>query len=162
MSDRRVVPVGLKVGAIGGAVSGAVALLNMLPGPYFCLACIILILYLLTFLGSGVLAAYWLPPPKNVAVGARAGAIAGAVAGFSGGVVNTIIVVVRSALGEKLLAETQVGQLVDMGFHSGLLDFLLGPIGSGVVGTACCVGGLVIAAALGAMGGVILAAVERD
>jgi hypothetical protein len=161
MSDGGVVPVGLKVGAIGGVVAGAIALLNMLPGLQLCLACIILILYFLTFLGSGVLAAYWLPPSKNAAMGARAGAIAGTIAGVSGGVVNTIITVARSALGEKLLTEAQVSQLVDIGFGAELLDFLVSPVGSGAAGTACCTGSLVIAAALGALGGFIMAAVER-
>jgi hypothetical protein len=143
-------------------VAGAVALLNMLSDLHFCLTCIIFMLYFLTFLGSGVLAAYWLPPLRNVAMGARAGAIAGTIAGFSGGVVNVIITVVRSILGEKFLTETQTSQLVDMGFDSDLLDFLFSPVGSGVTGTVCCAGGLVVAAALGAIGGFILAAVEKS
>jgi hypothetical protein len=162
MSDGGVVPVGLKVGAIGGAVSAAVALLSMLSGLHFCLTCIILMLYVLTFLGSGVLAAYWLSPTRSVATGARAGAIAGTVAGFSGGFVNTVIAVVRSALGEKFLTEAQANRLANMGFDSGVLDFIFSPVGSGFAGTVCCAGGLVIAAALGAIGGFILAALAKS
>lgn len=161
MLDDGLVRVGLRVGAIGGAVAGAVALLNMLPGLQLCLTCTLLVLYLATFTGSGLLAAYWLTPPRNAGAGFRVGAIAGAVAGLGGGIVNVIVAVVRSALGDKFLTDSQTDSLVNAGLDPQVLKFLTGPLGSGITGSVCCLGGLVIAALLGAVGGVILTALVR-
>jgi hypothetical protein len=155
---------GLKAGAVGAVVIVVLNLIGLIP----CVGCITCILGLLAYVGAGALAAYWLPPVRTAGDSAGAGAIAGVVAGIVGGIVNMIISAVRFAIsGGPEAAMRQMGQLppevMSQLYDAGVDPALFASIG-GVLGlsAACCVIGFILAALLGAVGGVIFAAVKPE
>jgi hypothetical protein len=154
----------LKAGAIGGAAAIVVALIGLIP----CVGCIGPILGILVYLGAGALAAYWLPVPREMGSAAGAGAIAAVIAGLIGGIFGMIISALRFAISggaqamSQLPPETmqQLGNLgIDPGTIAAMTTSIVGVLG---VGAVCCLIGLVIAAILGAIGGVVFAAVKKD
>jgi hypothetical protein len=155
---------GLKAGAVGAGVIIVLNLIGLIP----CVGCIAGILGLLAYVGAGALAAYWLPPVRTAGEGAGAGAIAGVVAGIVGGIVNIIIAALRFVIsGGPGAAMRQMGQVppevMRQLYDAGLDPRLFASIG-GVIGLSavCCVFGFVLAAILGAIGGIIFAAVKPD
>jgi hypothetical protein len=150
----------LKAGAIGGAVAVVVSLISLIP----CVGCVSFILSILVYLGTGALAAYWLPAPRETGSAAGAGAIAAVIAGFIGGAINAIIAAIQVAItgSAQMLSQIppeQLQQLQDAGIDPSLLVGIPGVL---ICGSGCCLVGLIIAAALGAIGGVVLTAVKKD
>jgi hypothetical protein len=155
---------GLKAGAVGAVVIVVLNLMGLIP----CVGCITCILGLLAYVGAGALAAYWLPPTRTAGDGAGAGAIAGVVAGIVGGIVNSIIAAIQFAIsGGPGTMMSQMRQLppevMDPLYQAGVDPALFASIG-GVIGVSavCCVIGFILAAVLGAIGGVIFAAAKPE
>lgn len=155
---------GLKAGAVGAGVMVILNLIGLIP----CAGCVVCILGLLAYVGTGALAAYWLPPVRTAGGGAGAGAIAGVVAGIVGGIVNMIVAAFQFAIsGGPGAMMRQMRQLppevIDQLYQAGVDPSIFASIG-GVIGVsaACCVLGFVLSALLGAIGGVIFAAVKPE
>jgi len=151
----------LKAGLVGAGVAAVLSLLGLVP----CLGCLAGILGLVWYVGVGILAGYWLQPPRTAGAGAGAGAIAGLITAAVGGVVNMIVGVIQfsiaggpSAVLSQLPPE-MLSQLRDAGVDPGLFASTGGVLG---IGAVCCMFGLVLAAMLGAIGGAILAAAKPD
>jgi hypothetical protein len=148
----------LKAGLIGAAVIVVLNFVELIPGAVCCtwlpewvmLGCV------------GALAAYWMTPPRTAGPAAGQGALAGLVAAAIGGVVGVFLAVASSALFGAAQALSQVPpEFLREMQRSGIdPDLFLGPIGAGVFSTICCTIGLAIAAGLGALGGVIFAAIR--
>ncbi|MBI1880185.1 MAG: hypothetical protein HYR94_18520 [Chloroflexi bacterium] len=143
----------LKAGGIGAGVLIVLNILGLIP----CVGCITLILSLAAYVGVGVLAARWLPPPRDGASGAKNGAAAALVAGIVSGLVNMVIAGIQFAIsGTSQLTEAinnlppeQAQALADAGISPAALGIgaVLG------IGFGCCLLGMLIAAGLGAAGG---------
>jgi hypothetical protein len=136
-----------------------------------CVGCITCILGLLVYVGAGALAAYWLPPVRTAGEGAGAGAIAGVVAGIASGIVNMIIAAAQFAIsggtGAMMRQMRQIPpdvmrQLGEIGVDPSLFAGGAGIAGVVGVSSACCVLGFILAAILGAIGGVIFAAAKPE
>jgi len=150
----------LKAGLIGALILIVLNLIGLVP----VLGCITGILGLVAYVGAGVMAAAWTPPPRTAGKGAGQGALAALIAGLGGGIVSLVIGVVRAAGGGAAQAISQIPpqalqQLQDAGIPA---DFLLGGVGATIIGSVCCLTGVVIAAALGAIGGAIYAATKPN
>jgi len=158
--------VGLKAGAVG---AGAVIVLNLM-GLIPCVGCFTCILGLLAYVGAGALAAYWLPPVRTAGESASAGAIAGVVAGIVGGIVNMMIAALQFTIsGGSRAMMRQMGQLppeVMRELQQTGIDprIFAGTSITGVIGISAmsCVLGFILAAVLGAIGGVIFAAAKPE
>ena len=160
----------LKAGLIGGAILFFVDIIGQIP--FIC--CCTPLLMLAVYIAVGVMAASYMPLPRETGKAAGQGALAAVVASFIGGVVNLIIMVIRAIF----WSTSQVGQvwtdmppdmrnmLRDMGiepeFINELSGFAGGIGGTTVCGSICCLGGILIAAMLGALGGMIYAAMKSD
>jgi len=150
----------LKAGAIGAGAAVILALIGLIP----CAGCFTWILGLLLYVGVGALAAYWLPPVRTAGGGAGAGALAGVIAAIIGGIVNMIIAVIRVAIAGPHTMATQIPpdvmrQLMEAGIDPSIFMGLGGAL---IGGSICCGVGLVIAAVLGAVGGLIFAAAKPE
>jgi hypothetical protein len=154
---------GLKAGLIGGGIVAVLQLLGLIPIP--CLGCFLCLAILAVYVGAGVLAAFWLPIPRSAGDGAGAGAIAGVVAGIIGGVLGMIVSAIQFAItGGGATIMSQIPQesldaLRDAGVDPNMFTSIGAVLG---VGALCCVGSMVIAAALGAVGGGVFAAMQSD
>jgi hypothetical protein len=152
---------GLRAGLVGAIVGLVLALVSLVP----CLGCIVWLLALVTYVGAGVLAAYWLPPPRLPADGAGAGAIAGAITAFVYGVVNMILGAAQfSMMGGRTAIMRQMPpealrQMRDAGIDPDIFTSIGGIVG---ISAVCCTLGLVLAAVLGAVGGAIMASARRE
>jgi len=160
----------LKAGLIGGAILFFVDIIGQIP--FIC--CCTPLLILAVYIGVGVMTASYMPLPRETGKAAGQGALAAVVASFIGGVINLIIMVIRSIF----WSTSQVGQiwtdlppdmrymLRDMGiepeFINELSSFAGGIGGTTVCGSICCLGGILIAAMLGALGGMVYAAMKSD
>lgn len=150
----------LKAGLVGGIVVAILNLLGIIP----CVGVVTCFLGFLVYIATGALAAYWMLPPRLPGPAAGQGAMAGALAALIGGIVTTIITVVQTAVTDSATLLSQIPpeslrQLEDAGIDPAVFT---GP-GMGLgVGAVCCIGGIIIAAILGAIGGAILAAVRAD
>jgi hypothetical protein len=158
---------GLKGGLIGMAVAIVLTLLGLIPVPF--LGCVCACLVWVMWVVAGVLAANFLTPPRSAGQGAGAGAIAGLVVAAGEGLVSIIIAGIRGAIGGasslSSLTPEMMSQLADSGIPPELFTALSG--GGGVaaalgVQALCCVAGLVLAAAFGAIGGMILSAAKKN
>ncbi len=140
----------LKAGGIGAAILIVLNILGLIP----CVGCITFILSLVAYVGIGVLAAYWMTPPRTAGSGAINGAIAATVAALAGGLVNLVIMGLYTAIsGASQLSQIppeQLEALVEMGIDPAILA---GPVAAVGVGAFCCVIFLVLGAGLGAAGG---------
>lgn len=159
---------GLKAGLIGGAIMLVLALLGLIPVPLLNVCCCGV--QLLAYAGIGILAGFFLTPPRTAGTGAGAGAIAGVVSGVVAGVVGMLIAAIRMAIagpaGQIVSAidpET-MRQLAELGIDitPRMLATFSGWGGVAVGGSLCCLGWLVIGAALGAVGGAIFAATKSE
>jgi uncharacterized membrane protein len=160
---------GLKAGLIGAAVMFVITLLSLIPTliPRASgLNCVCCGLEFLAFAGIGVLGGFFLTPPRDAGAGAGAGAIAGVVSGLVDGVLAMIVAAIQMAIrGGDIIAmldPQQVRTLIDAGIDPEMLAIFSGWGGVAIGGGLCCIGYLVIGAALGAIGGAILAAVKSD
>jgi hypothetical protein len=152
---------GVKAGLVGAAVAVLLSLMRLVP----CIGCIASILGLALYVGAGVLAAYWLTPPRTTGDGAGAGAVAGVITALAGGVVSLIVGVIQftlmggpEAVMHEIPAES-LRQLEQAGIDPRLFVSLGGVIG---IEATCCLAGLVIAAVLGAIGGMIMASAKSN
>ena len=154
---------GLKAGLIGAAVMLVTTLLSQIPG----VGCVCCGLNLLVYAAIGALAGFFLTPPRTAGTGAGAGAIAGLVSGAVNGVVLAIVMavqMVRAGPGEIIsyLDPQQIQQLIELGIDPEMFAVFSGRVGVAIGGGLCCLTGLAVGAGLGAVGGVIFAAVKSD
>jgi hypothetical protein len=115
-----------------------------------------------------------MPLPLDTGKAAGQGALAAVVASFIGGVINLIISLIRTAF----WSTPQVGQiwtdlppdvrymLRDIGiepeFFNQVSNFGSSLGGTAVCGSICCLGGVIIAAILGAIGAAIYASTKSE
>ncbi len=161
----------LKAGLIGAAILAGFAVLSLVPavGGCCCIAWPVL------YLGIGLLAGSFVPPVRDSGTAAGQGALAALLAQFLGGLVNTVIVAIQSSTTDvsqvysDLITAWQSAGL-DTTTLQGALEnmpsWLTGQGGGLIAGVAsgamCLVGGLIVAAILGALGGLIFAALKRE
>ena len=154
----------LKAGLIGAAIAVVLALLAMIPCVGLCTWILLLVLYVVV----GVLAANWMEPPRDAGKGAGRGAVAGLITALVGGTANVLISAARFTIGGGQAAMMRQLEQLPSEYLEPLRDLgisprtLVGPewaIGSSAL---CCGAGLVVAAALGAIGGAIAASAKRD
>ena len=150
----------MKAGLIGGAVVAVLNLLGLIP----CVGLIACGLSLLVYAGVGVLAAYWMPPLRNAGTAAGQGALGAVVAGLIGGIVNTILITVQVAATDSATILNQVPpETLEQLRQSGIdPSSLMSPLFGMATGGVCCLGGLIFAAILGAIGAAIFAAVKPN
>jgi hypothetical protein len=156
----------LKAGLIGAVIVVVLKVLEQVP----CVNCCALPLEWVAYGCIGALAARWIAPVRTMGAGAGQGALAGLVAGAIGGVIGIGI----SVVGARVMAPFQVAMLRQLPpevlqqlMQAGLDPRMLSGAGAGALGTigggvVCCGVGLMIAAALGALGGLIFAAVKSE
>jgi hypothetical protein len=150
----------LKAGLIGAVVLVILNLLGLIP----CIGVITCILGVLSYAGIGALAAYWMSPMRIAGDAAGQGALAALVAALIGGIVNAILITIQIALvnTSTILSEIppeSLQQLQQAGIDPSAFT---GPAAGVLIGGVCCAGGLILAAILGAIGGVIFAAIKPD
>jgi hypothetical protein len=147
----------LKAGGVGAAILVVLSLLSLIP----CVSCITFFLTLIAYVGIGVLAAYWMAPPRTGSNGAMTGAVAALAASLIGGLVSMIInSIYFAATGSAQFAQAladippdQLAALAEVG-----IDPAMFAGGAGIatvlgVGAFCCLLSVLVAAALGAAGG---------
>jgi len=150
----------LKAGLIGGGVLAVLNLMSLIP----CVGLVTCLLGFVAYAGIGALAAYWMPPLRVVGDAAGQGALAALVAGAIGGLVNLVVMTVQTATMDsaELLSQIPAETLEQMR-ELGLDPAMLAGAQSGLLaGSVCCLGGLVFAAILGAIGGAIFAGLKPD
>jgi hypothetical protein len=150
----------LKAGLVGAGVLVVLDLVGLIPF----IGCVTLLLSIVAYLGIGMLAAYWMPPPRMAGSGAGQGALAAVLAALIGGAVSTIIAVIQFAVADTAAILSQVPaeslqQLEEMGIDP---SFLVGPGAGAMYGSVCCLIGLILAAILGAVGGAVFAGLKAD
>ncbi len=153
----------LKAGLIGAAILVVLNLLGIIP----CVGVITCILGLLAYIGIGALAAYYMPPLRDAGAAAGQGALAAVLAAAIGGVVNTIVGVVRMAVVDSAQVMAQIPpetlrQLEEAGIDPQIFEQFTGPGGAVISGSVCCLISLLIAAGLGAIGGAIYASMRQE
>jgi hypothetical protein len=143
---------GLKAGLIGVTVLLVVTVINQFLPLAGGLTYVMCGISALIYVGIGVLAGFFLVPPRTAGKGAGAGAIAGLISGAINGVVGFVIISIRLArgLGYPGLDPQQMQQLTEMGMDPQLFA---------IPGVIC---GMVIGAGAAAIGGAIFAAVKPD
>lgn len=147
----------LKAGLLGAAVIVGINLVGLIP----CVGCFTCFLAWVAYGCIGALAAYWMPPVREAGPAAGQGALAGVIAGAIGGAVGLILSLVGIAVFGPLaaLGEMVEGAGVDPGALVGVGS---GLVGSMMCGTGCYAIGIGIAAGLGALGGLIFAAMRPE
>ena len=157
----------LKAGLIGAVILILLKVVEVVP----CVVCCALPLEWVAFGCIGALAAYWIPPgARTMGAGAGQGALAGLLAAAIGGVIGIGVNVVGATVLQPLQVATwrmlppdvlrgMVEAGIDPSMFTGAGADVVGTITSGSV---CCGIGLVVAAALGALGGLIFAAVKSE
>lgn len=156
----------LKAGLIGAAIVVGLKVLQQVP----CVNCCAIPAEWVAYGCIGALAAYWIAAGRTMGTGAWQGALAAIIAAAIGGVIGIGVSVVGAAVvapfqesalnnvpPEVLRQLAQVG--IDPEFIARAAESPAGSIWSGFV---CCSVGLVIAAVLGAVGGLIFAAVKSE
>jgi len=146
----------LRAGLIGALILIVLDLLGLIP---FAI-CFTWPLALLTYALVGVLAASYMPPVREASAAAGQGALAALVASLGGGIVWLIINVIQASTGSMVRAFNQMPpqlqqQLHDSGISPGIA---FGVGGVSIFSTVCCSIGVLVAVALGALGGAIYAA----
>jgi hypothetical protein len=161
----------LKAGLIGAAVLIGLAVLNLVPGIGGCCC----FLWPVVYAGIGLLAGSFVPPVRDSGTAAGQGAGAAVLAQLLGGIVNAAVVAIQSANTDMSQAVAQAfQQLQSAGLDTTALQQALdnmppwltgksgGLIGGLASGGMCLAGGLIVAAILGALGGLIFASIKRD
>lgn len=154
----------IKAGLIGAAIMVILNLLGLIPIPF--LGCVCLCIVWLAYAGVGALAAHFMEGAVTTGDAAKAGALAGVISGAVSGIVSSIITAVRGTVGGfgdvmSQMDPEMLRQMQDYGIDPGLFTGMAST--GGIIGVAlcCCLGGLVISAALGAIGGIIYASVAK-
>lgn len=150
----------LKAGLIGGLVLVIINLFGLIP----MVSCICMPLGLVAYVAIGALAARWVAPRREAGRAAGQGALAGVVSGLIGGIASTVLAPVSLAMAggpqafinnlppESLQAFQQAGVDPQAVFSGGALALLA---------AICCLPlGMLLGAGLGALGGVIYAAIR--
>jgi hypothetical protein len=157
----------LKAGLIGAVILVLLKVIEVVP----CVACCALPLEWVAFGCIGALAAYWIPvASRTMGAGAGQGALAGLIAAAIGGVIGIGINVVGATVLQPLQVATWNSlppeiwrAMVDAGIDpSVFMGAGASPVETIISGSICCGIGLVVAAALGALGGLIFAAVKSE
>ena len=116
----------------------------------------------------GALAAYWISPMRTMGTGAWQGALAALIAAAIGGVIgigisvvgNTVLAPLQQSMLRQMPPEF-FSQLAQAGIDPSLITRAGQSTAETITGGAMCCGvGLVIAAVLGAIGGLVFAAVK--
>jgi hypothetical protein len=152
----------LRAGLIGAGILIVISLLSLIPIVGLCSW----LLELAALAGAGALAASYIPPRREGGPAAGQGALAGLIAGVVAGIASTILAPVSfatsggtTAIINSLPPET-LQQLSQSGFDLG--SFL----NAGTIATftaLCCLpSGLIVGAILGALGGLVYAAVKPE
>jgi hypothetical protein len=151
---------GIKAGLIGGAVIIVLNLIGLVP----VLGCLSMPLQLLGYLGIGMLAGFWLAPPREGGRAAGQGAIAGLLAAAIGGVVSIALAPVTLALsgGPQAILSQLPPESLEALRSAGIDPSSIINAGTTAGLTAiCCVPvGLLLGAGLGALGGLIFAGIK--
>ena len=160
-------PSWLKAGLVGSAALIVIYVMMTLLGQGMGLGCGLSLLALLAFAGAGALAAYWIPPTREPGPAAGQGAAAATIAQLIGGIVFTILTAIQFSMmdaGEVIssMDPTMLDQLAQAGYDPATFEAMLGPVSGLLGGSFCCVGGLIFAAALGAVGGAVMAAIKPE
>ncbi|HUS70368.1 MAG TPA: hypothetical protein VM075_06310 [Anaerolineae bacterium] len=154
----------LKAGLIGTVIVVVLKVLEVVP----CVNCCAIPAEWVAYGCIGALAAYWIRPVRTMGSGAGQGALAALIAAAIGGVIGIGV----SVVGATVLAPLQTSmlrsvppeifqQMAEAGIDPGLITRAGGSTAETITGGAMCCGvGLVIAAVLGALGGLIFAAVK--
>lgn len=156
----------LKAGLIGAAIVIVLNLIGLVP----VLVCITAPLTLVAYLVVGVLAAAYMPPRREAGSAAGQGALAAVIAGFGGGVVSLVANLVRAGTGGmfqynqmlRTLPPDVAHQFRDLGISPDVLAGAGGIGATAICGSVCCLGGIVFAAVLGAIGAAIYAAMKPE
>lgn len=150
----------LKAGLIGGAVLVVLSLMKLIP----CVGLVACALELVAYAGIGALAAYWMPPVRAVGDAAGQGALAALVAGFIGGLVNWVLLTVQTAAMDPAAILSQIPpETLEQMRELGMDPAMFAGAQSGILmGGVCCLGGVIFAAILGAIGGAIFAGLKPD
>ena len=161
----------LKAGLIGAVVLAGLALLALVPlaGACCCVA------WPVVYLGVGLLAGYYVPPVRDAGVATGQGALAAVLAQLLGGLVNTAVLMIQSSRTDMSQAMAEMIQMLQSaGLDTAALEnaleeapaWLTGTSGGLLSGLAsgglCLAGGLVVAAVLGALGGLVFAGAKRE
>ncbi len=148
---------GLKAGVIGLVIMMVMTLLNqfVLIGMSRVFTLVSCGIDLFIYACIGVLAGFFLTPPRTPNQGAGAGAIAGLLGGVVSSVIGIVIFAVRLSSGQPLpgIDPQQMQQLAETGVNPAIFAV------SGSVGALC---GLGVGVGLAAAGGAVLAAVKSD
>jgi hypothetical protein len=152
----------LKAGLIGAAIVLVLNLVGIIP----MISCLALPLELVAYVVIGALAALWITPRREAGRAAGQGALAGLIAGAVSGIVRAILTPISMQLSggtsailsqvppESLQALQQAG--IDPNVIFG------GSAMAGLVLICCLPLGLMLGAGLGALGGLIFAAVKPE
>ena len=156
---------GLKAGLIGAAAIFVMTLLNQIQIPG--VGCVCCPSTLLVYAGIGVLAGYFLVPPRTPGTGAGAGAIAGLVSGAVGGIIWIIAMAIQMATMDAAYIMSNIPpdtlrQLTELGVDPDMLATFSGAGGVALAGGMCCLTGLAVGAGLGAIGGAIFSAIKSE
>jgi hypothetical protein len=139
----------LKAGIIGGVIVAVLNLVGLIPGVW----CLIAPIALLTYAGVGALTAYWMPPVRMKGPAAKKGALAGLAASAIGTGIGMVANVIKTAL---------VGEQMAAGLPPEMQEMAASVGGAVVGGVICFAASLVFGAVLGAIGGLLLAAVKSE
>ncbi|MCX7854987.1 MAG: hypothetical protein N2556_03260 [Anaerolineae bacterium] len=155
----------LKAGLIGGGVLAVLTIIQsvgtLFPSVSGIISCCVCIPFLLAYPGTGVLAAYWLKPPRTAGEGAKEGALAGVIAGAIDAVVTFIMALITGPAGFQQALQQMPPETLQALEEMGLSSLFT----TGGFAVFSCIGGicgLLWAVAMGAAGGAILAAAKRD
>ncbi len=148
----------LKAGLIGGGILIVLQLIGLIP----LLGCVTLPLTFVVFIVTGALSASYTPPIRQPGQGAGQGLLAALISQLVGGVVGLAVTIIQASTGATARAISQIPpqalqQIRDLGIPARML---FGTAGASIIGSICCVIGIVIAVGLGAMGGAIYASLK--
>lgn len=148
----------LKAGLIGAGVIVVLQIVGLIP----CVGCFTWILGYVAYGCVGALAAYWMPPVRTAGPAAGQGALAGLIAGAIGGALGLVISVLSTAVLGTAGFLSQIPGDALRGMQDAGVDpgFIFAPVGMAFFGSICCTVGVAIAAGLGALGGIIFAAMK--
>jgi hypothetical protein len=152
----------LRAGLIGAGVLIVINLIGLIPLVGLCTP----LLELAALVGAGAFAAALLPPRREGGPAAGQGALAGIIAGVIAGIVATILAPVgfatsggTTAILNSLPPDT-LQQLSQSGFNLGAV--INGGTVAALTGLCCLPSGLIVGALLGALGGLVYAAVKPE
>ena len=151
---------------IAGLIGAVIVLVLNLVGIIPVVGCIGLPLELLAYIAIGVLAGFWVVPPRATGRAAGQGALAGLIAGVASGVIRTILTLLSmrmsggtSAMLSQLPPES-LQQLQQAGLDP---NVIFGGGTMAILVLVCCLPvGLLLGAGLGALGGLIFAAAKPE